>query len=223
MTHAFYAKVYCSGLDVVYEGFVANAKAKNLNQEIVEEVRNGVAFLNTNGQTGLKPRKEVMDTIIFAAQMIALDHKTLGVEAWCKHRTKFLMDSGFVKSADTTPTLEDFHKRLDEQFSEMRKAMPMQVSAVSKLTNASRAGMTLNYSYEDKLPSEKWTEAGKKKLLADSIKSQCESKNTRLLLGLGYSFAALHFDETGKIIAQFYIDKSNCGWPMPTSGTQAPP
>ena len=52
MTHAFYAKVYCSGLDVVYEGFVANAKAKNLNQEIVEEVRNGVAFLNTNGPDG---------------------------------------------------------------------------------------------------------------------------------------------------------------------------
>jgi hypothetical protein len=79
MTHASYAKVYCPGLEVVYDGFVAAAQAKKLNPEIVEEVRNGVAYLNTNGQMGQKPRKDVMDTITLAAKMVALQHVPTGV------------------------------------------------------------------------------------------------------------------------------------------------
>lgn len=57
LTHAFYAKSSCTGVDIVYEDFVKAAKAKNLNVGIVEEVRKGVAFLNTNGQMGHRLRK----------------------------------------------------------------------------------------------------------------------------------------------------------------------
>lgn len=143
--------------------------------------------------------------------MISVDFKTVGTEAWCKHRIKFLLQRGFIKSASAAPNAEDIGKRLDEQFSEMRKTMPIQVSALSKLTNASRQGMTLNYSYEDRMPAEKWMEADKKKLLADVIKAQCEGKNTRLLLDLGYSIGVMHFDESGHFITHLYIDKSKCG------------
>jgi hypothetical protein len=210
MTHAFYAKVYCSDIDIVYDGFVTAAKSNKLDPAIVEEVRNGVVFLNTSGQMGKRPSKDVLDTITLAAKMIAVDNNASGVEAWCTHRIKFLREQGFVTVTAAAPTMAEVHRRIDEQFSEMRKAMPMQVSALSKLTNASRAGMTLNYSYQDKLPADKWTEAGKRKLLAETIKSQCEGKNTRLLLDLGYSMAALHFDDDARFIAQLYIDKSKC-------------
>jgi hypothetical protein len=99
MTHAFYAKVYCSRIDLDYEGFVAAAKAKNLSPGIVEEVRNGVAFLNTNGQMEQRLSKDVMDTVTVAAKMVALDHKTGGAENWCEHRSEFLLKDGFLKRA----------------------------------------------------------------------------------------------------------------------------
>jgi hypothetical protein len=210
MTHAFYAKVYCSGVDVVYDNFVKAARAQNLDVGIVEEVRKGIAFLNTNGKMGEKPRKDVFDAIILAAKMVALDHKTTGVESWCKFRSESLLKSGFIKSAEATPTIDETNKRLDEQFSEMRKGMPMQVSAVSKLTNVYRTGMTLNYTYEDKLSTDKWSETDKKKLLADVTKNQCDGKNTRMLIEFGYAFAAIHVDESGKFIAHLYVDKSKC-------------
>jgi hypothetical protein len=210
MTHAYYAKGMCSGFDVVYDNFIKTAKAEHLNIEIVEEVRKGVAFLNTNGQMGEKPHKDVMDTIILAAKMIALDHKITGVESWCKFRSRSLLEKGFIKTVETTPTKEELNKRIDEQFSEMRKSMPMQVSAISKLTNVYRAGMTLNYTYEDKLSADKWTEADKKKLLTDVTKTLCDDMNTRLTLDFGYASIGMHFDEDGKFLAQTYVDKSKC-------------
>jgi hypothetical protein len=97
MTHSLYAKVYCLGFDVTYDGFVTAAKAKNLSPSLVEQVRNGVAYLNTNGQTGQQPSKDVMDTIILAAKMIAVDQQTGGTDNWCKHRTASLLRDGFIK------------------------------------------------------------------------------------------------------------------------------
>jgi hypothetical protein len=117
---------------------------------------------------------------------------------------------GFIKTVTATPTIEDLNKRLDEQFSEMRKAMPTQVTTLSNLTNAQRHGTTLNYTYEDKVLADKWTEADKKKLAADVTKAQCDGKNTRLLIELGYSFGALHVDENGRFIAHVFVDKSKC-------------
>jgi hypothetical protein len=213
MTHAYYAKGLCSGVDVVYDNFVNAAKAKHLNVEIVEEVRKGVAFLNTNGQMGEKPRKDVEDTIILAAKMVggevSLDQKTT-VVSWCKFRSRSLLEHGFIKIVETRPTNEEINKRIDEQFAEMRKSMPMQVSAVSKLTNVFRTGMTLNYTYEDKLSADKWTEADKKKLLADITKALCDGMNTRLTLDLGYASVGMHLDESGTFFAQTYVDKSKC-------------
>jgi hypothetical protein len=103
MTHAFYAKVYCPNLDMIYDGFVAAAKAKHLDPAIVEEVRNGVAYLNTNGQAGKRPSKDVEGWIDLAARMVALDHQKSGVEGWCKFRAKFLIEEGFVKPTKATP------------------------------------------------------------------------------------------------------------------------
>lgn len=211
MTHAFSAKVYCPGVDIDYESFVKAASVRKLEPTIVEDVRNGVAFLNTDGKMGEKPRKEVMDGIMFATKMMTLDHETEGVESWCKSRSRSLLHGGFIKNAETPPTTETLNKGLDEQFSEMRKSMPMQVSALSKLTNAYRTGMTLNYTYEDKLAADKWSDADKKKLLADVIKAQCSGRNTRMLIDLGYAFGNLHTDENSKIITHLYIDKDKCG------------
>lgn len=210
MTHAFYAKAYCSNIDIAYENFAKLAEVKHLNGDVVEEVRKGVAFLNTNGQTGEKARKDTMDTIVLAAKMIAVDHKTTGVDSWCKFRTRSLLESGFIKTVEATPSREALDKRLDEQFAEMRKSMPIQVSTISKLTNAYRSGMTLNYTYEDSLPADKWSEADKKKLLADVTKTQCGGKNTQMLIDLGYAFGATHVDEKGKFIAHLFVDKGKC-------------
>src|ERR1700730_14953076 len=204
MTHAFYAKVLCAETDVVYENFVIVARAKNLDGGLVEEVRKGIAFLNTKGQMGERARKSTMDAITLAAKMITVDKESVGIEAWCKHRSKSLLEIGFIKTVETAPTIEDLNKRLDEQFSNMRKSMPMQVSTLSKLVDASRTGATLNYTYKDTLSADKWTDADKKKLAADVTKAQCDGKNTRLLMESGYAFGALHVDENGRFIPHVF-------------------
>lgn len=96
MTHAFYVSVSCPGFEIVNNSFVASAKAKDLKPEIVDQVRNGVVFLNSAGKNGLKPPKPVMDSVILAAKMVALDFQEVGVKKWCDHRTKFLLKNGFV-------------------------------------------------------------------------------------------------------------------------------
>jgi len=210
MTHAFYAKVLCADTDVIYDSFVKEAQSKKLDSGLVEEVRKGIAFLNTNGQMGERGRKSTMDAITLAAKMITVDKETVGIEAWCKHRSKSLLEKGFIQSVTATPTIEDMNKRLDEQFADMRKGMPMQVSPLSRLTNAQRVGTTLNYTYEDKIPADKWTDADKKKLATDVTKTQCDGKNTRWLMELGFSFGAIHVDENGRFIAHVFVDKTKC-------------
>src|SRR5665811_627141 len=96
VTHAYYSAVMCPGVSVTYDGFVTSAKLKQLKPELVEEVRNGVMFLNTNGQNGQKPPKETMDRVILASKMVALDVQKGSVEGWCKHRQPSLIKAGFI-------------------------------------------------------------------------------------------------------------------------------
>src|SRR5665213_3119487 len=64
-THAYYVKGFCPEYDVSYDALVAGAKAKGLDPTLVEQIQNGVIFLNSNGKNGIEPPKAVMSNVIF--------------------------------------------------------------------------------------------------------------------------------------------------------------
>jgi len=97
MTHAFYAKALCPGVEIVYEDLVSAAQAKGYGIDLVEEVRNGVGYLNTNGQTGNAGSREVMNTIKVAATMVSVDIDKFGVDGWCEFKTKGLQQGGLIR------------------------------------------------------------------------------------------------------------------------------
>ena len=96
MTHAYYAKALCQGLDIVYQNFLTTAQRRKLDPILVEEVRDGVVFLNTDGLIGPKPRKKVMDAVVRAEKMIKMDQGKAGLESWCNFRGPPLLRDGFV-------------------------------------------------------------------------------------------------------------------------------
>ena len=96
VTHAYYAKALCQGLDIVYENFVTTAQRRKLDPILVDEVRDGVVFLNTDGLIGPKPRKKVMDAVVRAEKMIKMDQGKTVLESWCNFRGPLLLRDGFV-------------------------------------------------------------------------------------------------------------------------------
>jgi len=114
------------------------------------------------------------------------------------------------KSSSAAPTDDGIYQKLDENFVAMRKSMPIQVSPLSKLTNAYRTGMVIHYTYEDSLDVSKWSDAGKRKLVSDVTNTICNGDNTRLLLDMGFAMAALHLDWGGNFIQDIYVDKKRC-------------
>jgi hypothetical protein len=210
MTHAIYAKGLCPGVDIVYEGLARLANAKKLNAQIVEDVRNGVTFLNSKGRKGIKGPDDVMDGLTVAANVIAVDQSKIGTSAWCRARTPPLLKDGFIRTVEASAAGDEMDARVDEQFAEVRKGLPVQISPYSKLTNVGRTGATLSYSYQDTRPASFWSGSQKRDDAAALTKRQCEEKNTRALLEFGYSMVFNYFDETGTYITQVSIDKSKC-------------
>lgn len=100
MTHAIYAKGLCPGVDIVYEDLVRLANSKKLRAQIVEDVRNGLKFLNSEGRKGEKGPDDVMDGVTVAANVIAVDQSKIGTSAWCKARTPPLLKDGFIRAVE---------------------------------------------------------------------------------------------------------------------------
>ena len=95
-THAYYVKGFCPEYDVSYDALVAGAKAKGLDPTLVEQIQNGVIFLNSNGKNGIEPPKAVMSNVIFAAKLVNMDTHEIGVQKWCDFRAASLMKSGYL-------------------------------------------------------------------------------------------------------------------------------
>jgi hypothetical protein len=210
MTHAIYAKGLCPGVDIVYEDLVRLANTKKLNAQIVEDVRNGVKFLNSEGRKGEKGPDDIMDGVTVAANVIAIDQSKIGTSAWCNERSPALLKDGFIRTVEAATAADEMNARVDEQFAKMRKGLPEQISPYSKLTNVSRAGATLSYLYQDTRPASLWSESQKIDGAAALTKLQCEGKNTRALLESGYSMVFKYVDKIGTYITQVSVDKSNC-------------
>jgi len=207
--HSYVAKNNCKDIEIVDGGIDKAARSKNLEPGIGEVARKAMLYLASDGKFGEKTNDDDMKSITASLLLFATDSKQIGIEAWCSFRVPKLIDAGYVVQSKKSE-LEQINDGLDRQFIEMKKAMPIQVSKLSMLTNVSRNGTAITYSIEDKLVASNVSEQGKQKLLSDATANVCKNENSRLLLDKGYSFSSIHFDQGGLFIAQIYIDRSKC-------------
>lgn len=102
LTHAIYVKGLCRTFRIPYEDLAELADSKGLDPIIVEQVQNGLTFLNSSGKKGERAPPDVMVGVTAAANFIALDQSQLGTMAWCEARTPPLLQDGFITIAGPT-------------------------------------------------------------------------------------------------------------------------
>ena len=97
---------------------------------------------------------------------------------------------------------------LDAQIVSMKKQMPIEIDAITKMTAMIRMGLGITYYYEVKIPERAWTPQTHEAAFQRALAGNCSGKNTRMLLDYGYSLRHAFFDEQGKFVSNVLITKN---------------
>jgi hypothetical protein len=99
---------------------------------------------------------------------------------------------------------------IDAQIVSMKKQTPIEIDAVTKMTDMTRMGLGITYYYETKYPESMWTQAMREAAFQRALKANCSTKETRTLLDYGYSLRHVFFDGQGKLVSNALITRDMC-------------
>ncbi len=114
------------------------------------------------------------------------------------------------KSTNGQITIDAVNARLDAQFASMNEKMPMKIDSLTSLKRVQRSNRLIAYIYELYLTKSAWTEAKQQAQRKALLVNNCENKDVKTMLALGYEYSYGYFDEDGLLLDNFILSATAC-------------